>query len=1044
MATYVLGAIGNYFLPGIGGIIGAAIGSMIDYKSPPDQTGPRLTDLKVTSSAYGQPIPILYGTSRISGNVIWSTDIIETKHTEEVGGKGGGGQKVNTFTYSISMAIGLCEGSIVGVRRIWANGKLIYSASANADAATIMASNSSIKGIRVYTGAEDQQPDPLIQSDKGVGATPAFRGLAYLVLDNFQLADFGNSVPNIECEVVQSGSVSSSVVALASKYNPGFPTVDLYNSFHTILGCEGGVTRVGIIKGDITSPAYVIDRSLNYLGPDTRDGWSEYIFPMRVYDTAGVPWYFVKTILHANNQYFLFFGVKGGNYKYVLTTGSPPASGWVADITENVPSGATCVGIGCNPSGSMIFAFYRYSDIPGDHATGWVSLKFYGVGFPMTVVSQGTIDTSTGSTGIKIGQVNLTGSWGSHGIIEEDGNRVWISGAVCTFGSDGVLRKAYDPPTANPGTLYGAWFAQDGVAVFIPNSYPSWGGDSIWIYGCSPVVNTGTIQLSTAVADLCHRAGLSDTDIDVSELASDIIDGYVISNHTNARGAIEPLMKVYFFEAIETGGKVKFVKRGNNPVANIPYDDVAAHDNAINELPDDVKIVRGSDIEVPAEINVSYWDKATDYQTGTQYSRRTTVYHENVQQENLAMVLTADRAAQVSEVLLYDAWVSRNSFDIETGQKWAYLDPCDVVIVNRNGISATARIVKIDAGGNGIVKMSLVMEDSLIYNSSATGISGTSSQGNNIALPGPTKAIYLDIPALRDKDAGTTPSFYIAANGMMSDWKGSSIFESTDGSTYAFSGLSLEKSCVIGMTTTTLGNFSSGFIVDEINSVTVNVINGTLSSCTYADMMNGYNRAVVGSEIIGFRTATLVSSGVYVLTGLIRGLLGTEWAMTTHTSADTFVLLDPSRLSIMTDQIGDIDTRRFFKAVSYGQTLSGATGKAFTNTAANLKPLSVAQLSGNKQASGQFNFSWVRRTRLGGDWKNGADVPLGEAYEKYYVEICDSNWNAKDSFYTFTPSATYTVAQQTAIFGAAQTNLYVRVSQVSDVVGNGFPAQKML
>ena len=109
MATYVLGAIGSYFGGPIGGMIGSAIGAMIDYKPPPDVEGPRLTDLKVTSSAYGSVIPILYGTARLNGNVIWSTDIIETKNEEEFGGKGGGGQKVTSYTYAISMAIGLCE-----------------------------------------------------------------------------------------------------------------------------------------------------------------------------------------------------------------------------------------------------------------------------------------------------------------------------------------------------------------------------------------------------------------------------------------------------------------------------------------------------------------------------------------------------------------------------------------------------------------------------------------------------------------------------------------------------------------------------------------------------------------------------------------------------------------------------------------------------------------------------------------------------------------------------------------------------------------------
>ena len=53
--------------------------------------GPRLDSLQVTDSAYGEPIPICFGTQRLGGNIIWATSIREDKVVEVTGGGGGKG-----------------------------------------------------------------------------------------------------------------------------------------------------------------------------------------------------------------------------------------------------------------------------------------------------------------------------------------------------------------------------------------------------------------------------------------------------------------------------------------------------------------------------------------------------------------------------------------------------------------------------------------------------------------------------------------------------------------------------------------------------------------------------------------------------------------------------------------------------------------------------------------------------------------------------------------------------------------------------------------
>src|SRR5690606_28689957 len=113
----------------------------------------------------------IYGAAnRVAGNVIWSSDLIETKTTTKQGGKGGGSKSTTTtYSYHVNCAVGLCLGPIIAVKRIWADGKLFRDADGQQKQAA---------AIRVYTGTEDQAPDPLIQGALGVDRTPAFRGVA--------------------------------------------------------------------------------------------------------------------------------------------------------------------------------------------------------------------------------------------------------------------------------------------------------------------------------------------------------------------------------------------------------------------------------------------------------------------------------------------------------------------------------------------------------------------------------------------------------------------------------------------------------------------------------------------------------------------------------------------------------------------------------------------------------------------------------------------------------------------------------------------------
>lgn len=190
------GAIGSIWGP-MGAQIGFAIGSMVGgYVDPVKVKGPRLTDATTQASTVGGVIPFGYGTFVTAGNVIWCGDLKEHKKTQRQGK--GGGAKTTTYTYTRSYAVGVCQGAIYGFRWIKRNGKKVYTTDPNATAEERAYSAKWLQKCTLYIGTETQMPDSTIVAREGVGNVSAFRGLAYIVVENDDLTDLSGAIPQYE------------------------------------------------------------------------------------------------------------------------------------------------------------------------------------------------------------------------------------------------------------------------------------------------------------------------------------------------------------------------------------------------------------------------------------------------------------------------------------------------------------------------------------------------------------------------------------------------------------------------------------------------------------------------------------------------------------------------------------------------------------------------------------------------------------------------------------------------------------------------------
>lgn len=203
MATILLSAAGAAIGSGVGGsvlglsgtvlgrAVGATIGQSLDQRnigaaSNSTSIG-RIDRLHLSGVGYGTPIKQVWGRVRIAGEIIWASRFLETR-TVSTGSKGNSGPRSEVFSYSVSIAIALCEGEALAVGRVWADG-------------TEIALNS--LDLRFYSGSEEQLPDPKIEAVEGIGFAPSYRGTCYIVVENLNIARFGNRVPQLSFEVIR-------------------------------------------------------------------------------------------------------------------------------------------------------------------------------------------------------------------------------------------------------------------------------------------------------------------------------------------------------------------------------------------------------------------------------------------------------------------------------------------------------------------------------------------------------------------------------------------------------------------------------------------------------------------------------------------------------------------------------------------------------------------------------------------------------------------------------------------------------------------------
>ena len=423
-----------------------------------------------------------------------------------------------------------------------------------------------------------------------------------------------------------------------------------------------------------------------------------------------------------------------------------------------------------------------------------------------------------------------------------------------------------------------------------------------------------------------------------------------------------------------------------------------------------------------------------EYDQATAESRRLTADSYRVSTADLPIVMNRSFAQRLADIWLMDTWARRERAEFSLPPSHIAIDPYDQVQLQLETQSIDVELT--------------FVQDRYERQAQATAIEPSVNEAplpllGAVTLPtspvyGPPIVEFMDLPALPGRPDQHAP--YIAA--YTNPWPGTlNVYQSPETTGYTLNE-TVRAPAIMGVTD---WDFYSGPTSrwDRGNVLRVKLGGGLLESQSELAVLNGANAAAIQNEdgeweVLQFRNAVLAWEGVYDLSLFLRGQLGTEKAMRHPLGAGApFVLLNGAitQLDLSRDQRG-VDLNWLIGPAGYPFTDISFRADIFGYDGVGLRPYSPVHVKAHKTATNDIVISWIRRTRIDGDSWAQVDVPLGEEFEAYEIDVMSGS-TVKRTLSASSPTVTYSAAEQIADFGAHQSNITLRVVQLSNIFGRG-------
>ena len=944
----VVGAVVGFYVGGPQGAQwGWAIGSAVGGSFETIKT-PRIGDLAEVKAGEGGPRARVLGTFRpLGGQVVWSGTPREIRTRQR---QGKGGPKVETSTILRSYAIGICEGPITGVSRVWRNNELVYDVRPGSE---ILAESAEwITGKTILLGGWDQLPHPTIEAEAGAGNAPAMRGTALLVVIDEDLTDLRGAIPAYQFEVNAS----------ACPLIPGADQAATVAATHldaTIRAFDSGVYMTsGALATNVGDPIQyaILDNALNliddrsYTAEANPNPSADPRFEFYGGDDRG----YVLTEDGNSGGCYLWYR---GEYRAELRPRSATSFNWFFGTAGNrsdaVWFSSTHVYLGFRSSSTSVaqdnFRIYRWplSAIGDAVLPDAVSVQLNtGVAAPNLRFSrdrQGRIHAYSVEDNLwRVFDASLA-------LIDSFTPPVAVNRPI---GSDGLFYFVGGASTEVPGDSALFIYTRDWTLVneihlpwlssTVQQQSVNWSvsfNDQVIVVQARDravtipyTVTCGTPyggeegSLGGIISSICRDASMPDALFDVSAIPPTTVPGFATSPDYTAAEAIKELGKVFFFDAQDADGIVRFIPRGGDFVA------VVTEDEFVDGEDEPEKDTTRDSLSVPRLLHLQYFDLDGGQSTDKQFSeRQVSPRSESPTVLSTPVVLDAETAArairkqhQVMEEEL------RGELVFGLSDKHLALAPSDVIVVQYRGRSQRCRITKVELM-DGWQRITGVRDRQSAYTSTVQPVPPAVVTRPPESLVGATRFAFIDLPALTQ--AGDVLGYHIATSGESAGWRGAAVEREDAGAQYSLIATD-GTGTVMGALTAAL-SLASEWYPDESNAITVQLARSDdeLEAVSVAAWLGRANACAIAradgtAEVIQFRDAAETSPGVWRLSGLQRGRLNS--GASAHAIGAVFVLLDGALfVETGTERLSTTLTHR---AYSVGKAPNTGTTQARTWT----------------------------------------------------------------------------------------------------------------
>ncbi|WP_449224053.1 GTA baseplate fiber-binding domain-containing protein [Aliirhizobium smilacinae] len=245
---------------------------------------------------------------------------------------------------------------------------------------------------------------------------------------------------------------------------------------------------------------------------------------------------------------------------------------------------------------------------------------------------------------------------------------------------------------------------------------------------------------------------------------------------------------------------------------------------------------------------------------------------------------------------------------------------------------------------------------------------------------------FMDLPRLTDAAA---ESFACIA-GYCRPWRRMAISSSTTSEGYR-TRVTIDRPARLGALSSPLLPGISGRF-DHANVLELDLHFGGLSSADELAVLSGENRIAVRAqndvwEIIGFLSAEEVAPKRWWLSGLMRGLSGTQDATAAGALARSVcVVLDDSIVPL---GLGGEERGRSLNwlAESLGSNGDRVGPHVFAGGERAETPMAPVHLRAERRSDGDIAIGWTRRGRIDADGWEASDIPLDEPQERYRLDL---------------------------------------------------------